>query len=131
MTTDTTNDTTRRVTQAQIADLLGVGLQAVKKWRGFTLAALRKAGQEDSTEPTCPLPSNALPIPANQREHVLNGDPPRWDPDIIVKWAELTQRRDETTGQPMRPARGGKQPDPTRPFTQRRAADGRFARTAA
>lgn len=126
-----TTDTTKRVTQAQIADLLGVGLQAVKKWRGFTIAALRKAGQLDHIEPTCPLPSNALPIPANQREHVLNGDPPRWEPDVIIKWAELTQRRDEQTGEPKRPVRGGKPPDPTRPFTQRRAENGRFTRAAA
>jgi hypothetical protein len=112
---------TTLVKQKQIAELLGVGEQAVKKWRGFTLAALRKAGQFDSPAPTCPLPTNALPIPANQRAHVLTGDPPRWDRDVIIRWAELTQRRDERTGAPMRPVRGGKPPDPDRQARVRRA----------
>jgi hypothetical protein len=98
-----------RLNQRQIADLLGVGMQAVKKWRGNTIAALRAAGQFDHAAPTVALPTNALPIPVNQREHVA-GDNPLWDRDEILRWAERTERRDPDTKATTRPSPPGRRP---------------------
>jgi len=98
-----------RLNQHQIAELLGVGLQAVKKWRGHTIRALRRAGQLDHAEPTVPLPTNALPIPSNQREH-LAGANPVWDRDVILMWAERTERRDPDTKVTTRPSPPGRPP---------------------
>ena len=66
-----------RLDQRQIAELLGVGLQTVKKWRGATRRTLIKAGQLDWVAPTVPLPKSALPIPRNQAEHVRDRVDPR------------------------------------------------------
>lgn len=99
-----------RMSIPQIAELLGVGEQAVKKWRTNTRNALKRAGQLDSQNPDVPLPTNALPIPSNQREHVRDKVDPRWDRDVIEEWAERTQRRDPVTKLPMRPTPPGPRP---------------------
>jgi hypothetical protein len=96
----------------RIAAELGFTEQIVKRWRGKTLDALRAADQLDWPEPTCPLPTNALPIPSNQRAHVLAGDPPRWEPKVILDWAVRTKRRHPVTGEPMRPPGTGRRPNP-------------------
>lgn len=98
----------------QIATELGFTEQAVKKWRGNTIRTLREAGQLNHVKPTCPLPRNALPVPANQREHVREGAAPRWEPDDIIKWARRTQRRDPVTGATTWPSPPGRTPDPAR-----------------
>jgi hypothetical protein len=99
-----------RLDQRQIAELLGVGLQAVKKWRGATRRALIAAGQLDSPAPTVRLRKNALPIPSNQVEHVRDGVQPRWDQDVIELWAERTERRHPVTKEPIRPTQSGPMP---------------------
>lgn len=99
-----------RLNIPQIAEYLGVGVQAAKKWRGHTIAALKAAGQLDSKSPTVPLPTNALPIPSNQAEHVRDGVDPRWEIDLINEWAVRTQRRHPVTGAPMRPPPRGPKP---------------------
>lgn len=99
-----------RLNQRQIAELLGVGLQAVKKWRGNTIRVLRAAGQLDYVEPSVPLPTNALPIPINQRQHVNDGDHPLWERDVILMWAERTERRDPDTKVTTRPSPPGRPP---------------------
>lgn len=105
-----TEATTARLSIPQIAARLGFGVQAVKKWRGHTIAALKAAGQFDDPAPTVPLPRNALPIPSNQAEHVRDGVDPRWDWDVIEAWAERTQRRHPETKAPMRPDPPGRPP---------------------
>jgi hypothetical protein len=93
--------------RAQIADALGVTMHAVRKWRRNTRAALKLAGQLDSHEPNCPLPTNALPVPTNQAEVVELGDDPRWDPEIVLRWADQTGRRDADKRVPKRPSPPG------------------------
>lgn len=110
MTDATTAGQPARLSIPQIADRLGFGVQAVKKWRGHTIAALKAAGQFDHPAPTVPLPRNALPIPSNQAEHVRDGVDPRWDWDVIAAWAERTQRRHPETKAPMRPDPPGRPP---------------------
>lgn len=112
--------TARRWSIPDIAAELGVGVPAVKKWRGKTIAALKKAGQLDSEQPTCPLPRNALPIPANQVEHVRDGVHPRFDPDEILRWAEQTGRRHPVTKEPQRPYGSGRPADPKNKGRRRR-----------
>lgn len=80
------------ISQRGISQRLGVTLQAAKKWRGATIAALRKAGQLNRVDPDVKLPTGALPLPDNQREHVLHGEAPRWRPATIDAWAERTHR---------------------------------------
>lgn len=105
--------------QQQIAEHLGVGWSAVKKWRGHTIAALRKAGQVNSTSPTVALPRNALPVPDNQSEHVLDGAQPQWRPSTIERWIDRTDRRGYDGGfKPATPS--GRPPDPDKPPRVRR-----------
>jgi hypothetical protein len=115
-------DAQTRWTVNQIAAELGFGVQAVKKWRGHTIRALRAAGQLGSVSPTVPLPTNALPIPCNQREHVINGDHPRWSPAVILAWAETTSRRNKETGATEWPDPPGRTPDANKPPGVRRRA---------
>lgn len=113
------SDDERMLNQRQIAAYLGVGRQAVKKWRGHTTRALRAAGQLDSYEPICLLPRNALPVPDNQIEHVRDGATARWRESTIDKWVDRTGRRDEVTGG-FRPALpSGRKPDPNTPPRKR------------
>lgn len=111
----------RRLNIPQIAAELGFSVSAVKKWRQHTRRVLRKAGQLDAINPTVLLPTNALPIPANQREHVLDGVEPRWDRDVIVAWAKRTERQHPETGETTHPSPPGRTPDPDRaPRVRRR-----------
>lgn len=103
-----------RLNQPQLAALLGFSRAAIKKWRRATIAALTRAGQLDSWEPTVPLPSNALPLPANQADHVAHGAVPVWDPDVVTAWAERTGRRDPVTGAPAYPTSPGRPTDEER-----------------
>lgn len=103
----TTETTTRALNARELAEYLGFTAQAVKKWRGNTIKALTRAGQLNDENPSVLLPSNALPLPVNQAEHVLHGAPPLYDPAVCARWAEHTQRRHPVTKEPMRPAPPG------------------------
>lgn len=98
----------------QIAAELGFSVSAVKKWRGRTIAALRTARQLDVERPTVLLPTNALPLPANQAEHVREGVDPLWDPEVVGVWAERTQRRHPVTKVTTHPSPPGRPPDPNK-----------------
>jgi hypothetical protein len=104
---ETTSATSARLSITGIAEHLGFGVSAVKKWRGNTRRALIRAGQLDSPNPTCVLPSNALPVPSNQAEHVRDGVAPRWDRELIDRWAERTIRKDPLTGEKTQPTSPG------------------------
>lgn len=95
-----------------IAEYLGFSVRAVKKWRGNTRRVLIAAGQLDAHAPTVPLPTNALPIPSNQAEHVALGVDPVWDREVIDRWARRTQRKDPLTGARTDPSPSGRAPDP-------------------
>lgn len=82
-----------------IAEKLGFGVQAVKKWRGAYIKAV-EAGK--------PPGRSALPKPDNQEEMDRNGVGPRWYPRTILAWAERTQRRNPKTGEKMRPTSPGR-----------------------
>ena len=115
--------------QREIAELLGFSLSAVKKWRGRTIAVLRAAGQLDSEQPTVLLPTNALPLPMNQAEHVRDGVEARFDPAVVEKWARRTQRQDPVTGAAMSPSPPGKPADPDKPPRVRRPSAARPRRS--
>jgi hypothetical protein len=107
----------------QIAAELGFSESAVKKWRGRTIAVLKATGQLDAERPTVLLPTNALPLPANQDEHARDGVDPLWNPDVVSKWAERTQRRHPVTKATTHPSPPGRTPDPDKaPRARRRPA---------
>ncbi len=124
-------DDEQMLNQPQIAAYLGVGVQAVKKWRGHTRKALRKAGQLDSPAPMVPLPRNALPVPDNQAEHVRDSAvDPRWKVSTIDKWIDRTGRRHDVTGEFCPAVPSGRKPDAGRPARQRRRAASSAGRPA-
>lgn len=108
--TATGTETRTLVNIPEIAERLGFGVPAVKKWRQNTIHALRRYGQEFAVEPTCPLPRNALPLPVNQKDVVEKNAHPKFDFVEVERWARRTSRKDPQTGQATNPGPPGSAP---------------------
>jgi hypothetical protein len=86
---------------AQVAELLGFTVSALKKWRGDYIDA-RREGR--------PLTRACLVAPDNEEKVIEYGAPPRWKPETVIRWAEQTGRRDIETGAALRPSPPGPPP---------------------